>query len=252
MVIVIKVGGSLIYSNNDAEKKSYSAKITKLVDSLFKNKIKCVLVLGCGKVAHDICNDYSLVDVNAPFERRWKGFIELDKLTCQNSLNLVENLSKDSLIFVPIHPLSFALKNKKSKISTSISWMNVSLIERMLNLGVVPFIHGGSILDENTLLSGLSSDSLAAHLAVKLKAKSLFLLTDVNGVFDTPQKQNLIKEFSITKTKAILGGGMDEKIRRVKYSVIKGIPVHILNGNNPSNILQIIKKNKQFGTRLVP
>ncbi|MGI0134931.1 MAG: hypothetical protein ACREBW_08255, partial [Candidatus Micrarchaeaceae archaeon] len=119
-------------------------------------------------------------------------------------------------------------------------------------MGVIPAVYGGSILDENIILSGISSDSLAAHLAVKLKAKNLFLLTDVDGILKSEKAHLPLGVFSISKREADLGDGMKEKVRRISYAVENGIDTYVLNGRNTEAILKLVGNKKALATKVIP
>ena len=106
-------------------------------------------------------------------------------------------------------------------------------------------------MDENTILSAISTDSLAAHLAVDLKAKYLFLLTDVDGILNSKKVHSLLRTFSITKGEAELGKGMKEKVRRIEHAVENGVNTYVLSGRNPEAVLKLVDNKKAIATKVV-
>ncbi|XP_021757256.1 delta-1-pyrroline-5-carboxylate synthase isoform X1 [Chenopodium quinoa] len=97
------------------------------------------------------------------------------------------------------------------------------------------------------------NDSLAALLALELKADLLILLSDVDGLYSGPPSDpqsklihTYIKEKHQTEItfgdKSRLGrGGMTAKVKAAVHAAVAGIPVIIASGKATDNILKVIK-----------
>lgn len=138
-------------------------------------------------------------------------------------------------------------------------------VNQLLDLKVVP------VLNENDAVStrkapyedssGIfwDNDSLAALLALELKADLLILLSDVDGLYNGPPsdpRSKLIHTYVKEKhhgeitfgDKSRLGrGGMTAKVKAAVYAAYAGIPVIIASGKATDNILKVIK-GQRIGT----
>ncbi|KAI3992273.1 hypothetical protein MKX01_029994 [Papaver californicum] len=103
------------------------------------------------------------------------------------------------------------------------------------------------------------NDSLAALLALELKADLLILLSDVDGLYDGPPsepKSKLIHTYVKEKhqgevtfgDKSRVGrGGMTAKVKAAVYAASAGVPVIITSGYATDNIIKVVQ-GEHIGT----
>lgn len=134
-------------------------------------------------------------------------------------------------------------------------------INRLLELGALPIINENDTVATEEIKVG-DNDTLAAIVAVSVKADLLILLSDIDGLYtDDPHKcadAKLIPEVrEITdEIKALAGdihgnlgtGGMATKIKAAEYCTEKGTDMVIANGGDPE-VLYDIMEGKTVGTR---
>ncbi|KAK9742417.1 hypothetical protein RND81_03G171300 [Saponaria officinalis] len=138
-------------------------------------------------------------------------------------------------------------------------------VNQLLDLKVVP------VLNENDAVStrkapyedssGIfwDNDSLAALLALELKADLLILLSDVDGLYSGPPsdpRSKLISTYIKEKhqgeitfgDKSRVGrGGMTAKVKAAVYAAYAGIPVIIASGKATDNIIKVLN-GQRVGT----
>ncbi|KAK9700085.1 hypothetical protein RND81_08G216200 [Saponaria officinalis] len=138
-------------------------------------------------------------------------------------------------------------------------------VNQLLDLKVVP------VLNENDAVStrkapyedssGIfwDNDSLAALLALELRADLLILLSDVEGLYSGPPsdpRSKLISTYVKEKhqgeitfgDKSRLGrGGMTAKVKAAVYAAYAGIPVIIASGKATDNIIKVLN-GQRIGT----
>ncbi|KAL9230159.1 hypothetical protein vseg_005546 [Gypsophila vaccaria] len=138
-------------------------------------------------------------------------------------------------------------------------------VNQLLDLKVVP------VLNENDAVStrkapyedssGIfwDNDSLAALLALELKADLLILLSDVDGLYSGPPsdpRSKLISTYIKEKhqgeitfgDKSRVGrGGMTAKVKAAVYAAYAGIPVIIASGKATDNIVKVLN-GQRVGT----
>ncbi|KAG8435481.1 hypothetical protein GDO86_013423 [Hymenochirus boettgeri] len=143
-------------------------------------------------------------------------------------------------------------------------------LHELLRMNIVPIINTNDAVvpppEPNSDLQGVISikdnDSLAARLAVEMKADLLLVLSDVEGLFDSPPGSDdakLIDIFypgdqqSVTfGTKSRVGmGGMEAKVKAALWALQGGTSVVIANGTHPKisgHVITDIVEGKKVGT----
>ncbi|KAI3742215.1 hypothetical protein L1987_59895 [Smallanthus sonchifolius] len=103
------------------------------------------------------------------------------------------------------------------------------------------------------------NDSLAALLAMELKADLLVLLSDVDGLYSGPPsdprsklihtyvKQKHQKAISFGDKSRMGRGGMDAKVKAASNAAYSGTPVVIASGYVPNNIIKVLN-GERVGT----
>ncbi|XP_061088137.1 delta-1-pyrroline-5-carboxylate synthase isoform X1 [Conger conger] len=147
-----------------------------------------------------------------------------------------------------------------------------STLHELLRMNIVPIINTNDAVvpppEPNSDLQGVNvisikdNDSLAARLAVEMKADLLIALSDVEGLYDSPPGSDdakLIDIFypgdqqSITYgTKSRVGiGGMEAKVKSALWALQGGTSVVIANGTDPKvtgHVITDIVEGKKLGT----
>ncbi len=133
----------------------------------------------------------------------------------------------------------------------------------LLENGVIPIVNENDTVATDELKVG-DNDNLAALVALVSEADSLFILSDVDGVFEQDPRINpqakLIPE--ITKidesiyamagatNNHIATGGMKTKIQAAEKAVENGIETYILNGSR-SEVFEQLLRGENPGTHFV-
>ncbi|KAG7230085.1 hypothetical protein INR49_009805 [Caranx melampygus] len=140
-----------------------------------------------------------------------------------------------------------------------------STLHELLRMNIVPIINTNDAVVPPlfpTVISIKDNDSLAARLAVEMKADLLIALSDVQGLYDSPpgtDDAKLIDIFypgdqqSITYgTKSRVGiGGMEAKVKAALWALQGGTSVVIANGTDPKvtgHVITDIVEGKKVGT----
>ncbi|KAJ4941017.1 hypothetical protein JOQ06_027304 [Pogonophryne albipinna] len=143
-------------------------------------------------------------------------------------------------------------------------------LQELLRMNIVPIINTNDAVmpppEPNSDLQGVISikdnDSLAARLAVEMKADLLIALSDVEGLYDSPPGTDDAKlldifypgdQHTITYgTKSRVGiGGMEAKVKAALWALQGGTSVVIANGTHPKvtgHVITDIVEGKKVGT----
>jgi len=130
--------------------------------------------------------------------------------------------------------------------------VNCEPIEAVLNQGRIPVV--ASIgLGYDGQAYNINADSVAAELAVALRASKLLLLTDVDGVRD--RGGALVSELDAQSARRLLddgtvSGGMIPKIGAALRALDGADAVHILDGRVPHSVLLELLTATGVGTMM--
>ena len=137
----------------------------------------------------------------------------------------------------------------------------VNTTEKLLSFGVLPIINENDTVATEEIEFG-DNDTLAARIAVAVKADLLVLLSDIDGLYTADPRKNtdatLISEVrELTpeimalagKAGSSLGtGGMETKLRAARIATEAGCDMIISNGAAPERLYDIFD-GKSVGTR---
>ena len=136
-------------------------------------------------------------------------------------------------------------------------------LNRLLQLGALPIINENDTVGTKEIVIG-DNDTLAAIVAESVDADLLILLTDIDGLYTADPRNNPDAQLIHRITKlddrvmALAGGtgtnrgtgGMVTKLQAAKICMGCGCTMVIANGNNASNLYDIID-GKDVGTKFM-
>jgi isopentenyl phosphate kinase len=174
---ILKLGGSVITDKRSdcAINKEQLASIASAIAGTTADGI--VVIHGAGSCGHPEAKRYQLdKGANA-------GGTEGIYVTHQavSSLNdaVVLALREKGVQAVGVHPLDTGIADKGRLVG-----FECRHLDKMLELGMVPVIHGDVVMDLSQGACIVSGDQLIRYLAVGLKINRVGLATDVPGVLD--------------------------------------------------------------------
>lgn len=131
------------------------------------------------------------------------------------------------------------------------------VLSTLLDAGMVPVVSPLSAGDDGTLLN-INADTIAAALAVGLKAEKLILLTGAPGVLERPDDPGSLVSYTDLEGLRSLrdqGGltrGMLPKASAIESALRGGVGrVHILSWQTPDGLLAEVFTNEGVGTLVV-
>lgn len=133
----------------------------------------------------------------------------------------------------------------------------MDLLCSLLDQRVVPVI-GTLAADAQGRIYNVNADTVAARLAVDLRAVKYILLTTVDGIMLNVEDSETLQPFldlddlEELKRRGVVGGGMLPKIAACAEAVRGGVPrVHVINGTSRDAVLAEIFTNEGSGTLIV-
>ncbi len=135
--------------------------------------------------------------------------------------------------------------------------INARLLTVLLDHGYLPVISSLGADDEGTVFN-INADTIAAEIAVQLKAEKLVLLSDVDGLYLTAGDPDT-KVSRVTATEAgdlissgAASGGMIPKLQSIIVLLDRGVhSAHIISGTKRNALLSEIFTDQGTGTMIV-
>jgi acetylglutamate kinase len=135
--------------------------------------------------------------------------------------------------------------------------INSRLLTVLLDHGYLPVISSLGADNEGTVFN-INADTIAAEIAVQLKAEKLILLSDVDGIYLEPgNPETKLSRLSASEADELIStgaatGGMIPKLQSITTLLRRGVhSAHIISGNNRNALLSEIFTDKGTGTMLV-
>lgn len=134
--------------------------------------------------------------------------------------------------------------------------VNPAIVERLLREDLIPVIATVGV-DRAGQPHNVNADSVAAAIAVALRAEKLVYLTDVLGVYEAfPDETTLISQIDVAGMQRLLaqdkvGEGMIPKLRSCIEAIESGVGrAHILDGRVPHAVLLEFFTREGIGTMI--
>ncbi|KAG5918737.1 hypothetical protein E4U61_001476 [Claviceps capensis] len=241
--IVIKLGTSSIVDETTHE--PLLPILTLIVDTAFKlrkNGHRVVIVssgaIGVGLRRMEV-------------DKRPKHLAQLQALAAIGQCRLMSLW--DSLFAHLSQPIAQILLTRND-IADRTRYLNAqNTVNQLLDMGVIPIVNENDTLAVSEIKFG-DNDTLSAITAAMIHADLLFLMTDVDCLYDKNPRTNpdakpieIVDDFSlldadVSSAGSSLGtGGMSTKIVAAKLGTLAGVTTIITRSSNPGNILGIVR-----------
>lgn len=136
--------------------------------------------------------------------------------------------------------------------------VETAILEHLLDGGFIPVVSPISADDRGALLN-VNADSVAAALAVALKAEKLILVTEAAGLLERVEDpRSLISYIDLPglarmREAGQLAGGMLPKVAAIERALEAGVArAHIVSSRGADSLLVEVFTNEGSGTMIVP
>lgn len=255
---MLKLGGSVV-TIKDKPMKADTVNIERLSEEISTAGLKqLVIVHGGGSFGHPVARRYRIMGGDTSINKSF-GVSETHRaMVALNSL-IVDALLALKVPALSITPSSFLITDE-GRIKT----VNLTIIHRLVDLGIIPVLYGDVVLDRSRGFSILSGDQLASRIAVELGASRLIFGVDVDGIYSSDPKITpgayLIESLQLKQLKDLVDvgealttdvtGGMLGKVMEASVAVEAGVEVIIANASKTGVIFKALRGEPVTGTIL--
>lgn len=244
---IIKLGGSIITDKEgkfEFRKETANRLAREIKEVLEKEKGKKLIIIhGGGSFGHAAAKEFGIEDA--------LGAAKVKKAMHELNLYVLEALTSAGLPAITFQPsMVFEAENGKVKKA------NLNYIKAALVADCIPVLYGDVFANKHGFFI-VSGDEMAYYLGRQLKAKNVFFVANIDGVFD--EKGEVIKEINRKNYKKILDfikdnekdvtGGMRKKVEAMLKISKLGINVAIVNGSRKNELRKALGGERLRGTR---
>ena len=260
--IVIKLGGSLITDKATEKtlKKEVLDTVSKVIATIVNKGYSLVLVHGAGSFGHLLAKKWSIVEgADSQFiDRQRRAVIQIREDMRELNSGVSTSLALFGINSIGNPPSDWAVGTGKDFKG------DLAFFERDPE-EPVPITFGDAVDtlrdDEFGILSG---DDLMLRLSIELPnvTHSIFLLGDSAGLMDRPPNQEdaqLLPSWNPNNKVASehdseidVTGGIRLKINRASEIASEVDQVWLLDGREPSRMLELLETGRTIGTKILP
>lgn len=135
--------------------------------------------------------------------------------------------------------------------------IDARLLDVLLGQDYLPVISSLGADDDGQIYN-INADTVAAEIAVKLKAEKLVIMSDVNGIYLDPDKpETKISRLSVAEAEEMIrsgaaAGGMIPKLQNIMHLLQRGVhSAHVISGTVPNALLSEVFTDSGTGTMIV-
>ena len=259
---VVKLGGSVITHKDKTPAMTNVSVVSRIAKELRSCLGSTIVILGGGAHGHQAAHAFGYGEPSTPKETLVSGIPLIRHNMTSLSLDVARTFRAEKLPAVVIDPFSFVIM-KDGQIDS----FPLDVIQQALKEDCFIITHGDVCLDRVRGASILSGDTIVTTLARQLKANSVLIGTDVDGIFDSNPSDNQDAELipvidssnkdklvaSTGSSKAVdVTGGMNRKLRELLDLAAEGIEIVVFNLTVPGRLSGLLSGTKVIGTRILP
>ncbi|UCH03874.1 MAG: isopentenyl phosphate kinase family protein [Candidatus Thorarchaeota archaeon] len=257
---IVKLGGSVITHKESSPPTVNKDNLYRIARELGSHDGELIVVLGGGAHGHQAAHKHGFGKSSTTREILLEGVSPIRHSMTVLSLEIEQVLNGEGVQAVVLPPFTMAtLQNRK------IADFPTEMIQRSLDSGLVALTHGDVCFDNILGASILSGDTIAVYLAKEMKAKALYIGTDVDGVLeDDPRINPNTKHIEVLDTStwdAIVAktgpssatdvtGGMKKKLDEISILAGLGIDIAIFNLGVSNRLSSLLSGTSTLCTRI--
>lgn len=258
---VVKLGGSVITHKSASPPRVNHEAVKRIALELKGYNGNLVIVLGGGAHGHQAAHRFGFGDPKTPKERLLAGVPAIRHNMTLLSMQIERIMQNVGIPAAVFSPFSFVQMH-----DGSVSSFPMELIQRALQTGLTVVTHGDVCFDDIRGASILSGDTILVHIAEILDAESVYIGTDVDGVYeaDPRDKPNATMIPIIDKSnmnQVMLGassskatdvtGGMTAKLAELTKLAGKKREIAVFNLSVPGRLEALLSRKPVLCTRII-
>lgn len=257
MLTFIKLGGSLITDKRKENtfRPDVAARAASEIRAALDQdaNLRILIGHGSGSFGHVAAKRHDTIQgVNT--REQWHGFADVAAAAAALNTLMSDVLRATGIPILRFQPSTSALAR-----DGQLQHIAVDPIQRALDHGLIPLLYGDVAFDAVRGGTIISTETIFFYLAQQLPVKRIFLLGEVDGVYDQHWRViSIISPQNLAAVETALGGsegtdvtgGMETKVRDMLALVqrVPGLEIRIFNGTAQGLLHRALLNEAQPGT----
>jgi isopentenyl phosphate kinase len=259
--ILVKFGGSVITHKQSSPPAVDKSILERIAKELGAAPEPVIIVLGGGAHGHQAAHMYGYGNSDTPQSRLLQGIPAIRHNMCElaHTVETIFCSAGISSVVIPPFPTVLLENGQIVRFSTDI-------ISRTISAGHVVITHGDVCFDTKQGASILSGDTIVVFLSQNLNIHTVFIGTDVDGIFDrdprrhseaklipTVDQQNIehVLELAGPSYSTDVTGGMAKKMKDLVSLSGLGVKATIFNLCVPGNLENLLRGRPVLCTEVI-
>lgn len=270
-IIIIKLGGSILTDKN----KPFSIK-DQIIDDIISQislyigtneNPKLIIIHGAGSFGHPVAKSYSIQDgLNPKTPNQKFGLAKTHQSVKELNMIIINKFLKKKTSVLSLIPSSMFVKT-----NSNLKFMGIEQIESLLNLGIIPVLFGDILLHTSKNFSIISGDKIIYEICRRFhtsqdtnyKVQKVIFCFDKDGIIisNKDRSEHIIQKINYLELDSIdltnfkptidVTGDIKGKFEEIKKICALGIPVQLINGQKPNNIVKALKNETVVSTQII-
>ncbi|CAD7776972.1 Isopentenyl phosphate kinase [Candidatus Methanoperedenaceae archaeon GB50] len=249
--ILLKIGGSVL-TDKERECTLRESEIERIAGEIGDSRARLVIIHGAGSFGHPQAKEHRIGE-----DSTTRGLIETHRAVMKLNNAIIEALNRAGLDAIGVHPLDFIMMRENR-----VAHLDSAVIEKMIEFGLTPVLHGDVVMDSEKGASVISGDQILRELGSRLEVSRVGAGTNVDGVLDkrgrtiariTPETFNHLSLRQRDEYSSVdVTGEMRGKVKELLELAENGVESLIFNASRDKMVYNFLRGKDVGGTRITP
>ena len=249
--ILLKIGGSVL-TDKERECTLRESEIERIAGEIRDSRARLVIIHGAGSFGHTQAKEHRIGE-----DSTTRGLIETHRAVMKLNNAIIEALNRAGLDAIGVHPLDFIMMRENR-----VAHLDSAVIEKMIEFGLTPVLHGDVVMDSEKGASVISGDQILRELGSRLEVSRVGAGTNVDGVLDkrgrtiariTPETFNHLSLRQRDEYSSVdVTGEMMGKVKELLELAENGVESLIFNASRGKMVYNFLRGKDVGGTRITP
>ena len=228
------------------------SEIERIAGEIGDSRVPLVIIHGAGSFGHPQAKEHRIGE--GPTRR---GLIETHRAVMKLNNAIIKALNRAGLDAIGVHPLDFIMMRENR-----VADLDSTVIEKMIEFGLTPVLHGDVVMDSERGASVISGDQILRELGSRLEVSRVGAGTNVDGVLDkrgrtiariTPETFNHLSLRQRDEYSSVdVTGEMRGKVKELIELAENGVESLIFNASRGKMVYNFLRGKDVGGTRITP
>ena len=228
------------------------SEIERIAGEIRDSRARLVIIHGAGSFGHTQAKEHRIGE-----DSTTRGLIETHRAVMKLNNAIIEALNRAGLDAIGVHPLDFIMMRENR-----VAHLDSAVIEKMIEFGLTPVLHGDVVMDSEKGASVISGDQILRELGSRLEVSRVGAGTNVDGVLDkrgrtiariTPETFNHLSLRQRDEYSSVdVTGEMMGKVKELLELAENGVESLIFNASRGKMVYNFLRGKDVGGTRITP